>query len=63
VATDTSKDGDVVETAGSAGRYDRLPAPVRLEDTISTKEASPVPDPAGGRDTERDFMLRYAGLP
>jgi hypothetical protein len=41
--------------------YQHLPQPVRVEDTISTKEAAPVADPEAGRDTERDFMLRYAG--
>ncbi len=29
---------------------------------VSTKEASPTPDPTRGRDVERDFMLRYAGV-
>jgi hypothetical protein len=45
----------------NAERYRHLPEPVRLEETIPTKEAAPTPDPASGRDTERDFMLRYAG--
>jgi hypothetical protein len=44
-----------------ANRYRHLPAPVRLEDTVSVKDTEPVPAPTGGRDTERDFMLRYAG--
>ncbi|MDP9319348.1 MAG: heme biosynthesis protein HemY [Actinomycetota bacterium] len=43
------------------GRYDRLPKPVRIEDTVATQEASPRPEPNMGRDPERDFMLRYAG--
>jgi hypothetical protein len=42
-------------------RFRRLPEPVRLEDTVSVKDTEPVPDPDGGRDPERDFMLRYAG--
>jgi hypothetical protein len=41
--------------------YRRLPDPVRLEDTIATQDAGPPPDPEGGQDPERDFMLRYAG--
>lgn len=45
----------------TSNRYRVLPEPVRLEDTIATKDTDPVPDPQRGRDTERDFMLRYAG--
>ncbi len=52
----TADDGDAARS-----RFRRLPDPVRLEDTVETKEATPAPDPAGGRDGERDFMLRYAG--
>ena len=43
------------------GRYRHLPAPVRLEDTITSADPDAPPDPTCGRDTERDFMLRYAG--
>jgi hypothetical protein len=42
-------------------RYRHLPDPIDIEDTISTKEVEPAPDPEAGRDSERDFMLRYAG--
>ena len=48
-------------TEQGAERYRHLPPPVRLEDTVEVKETDPAPDPAGGRDPERDFMLRYAG--
>ena len=44
-------------TEQGAERYRHLPPPVRVED----KATDPAPDPAGGRDPERDFMLRYAG--
>lgn len=47
------------ERAG-ADRYRKLPQPVRVEDTIASQEATPAPDPDGGRDPERDFMLRNA---
>lgn len=47
------------ERAG-ADRYWKLPEPVRVEDTIASQEATPAPDPDGGRDPERDFMLRNA---
>jgi hypothetical protein len=39
--------------------FRHLPEPVDLDDTIATHETDPPPDPEGGRDTERDFMLRY----
>jgi hypothetical protein len=41
-------------------RWKRLPEPIKLEDTREIHEAAPVPDPQAGRDTERDFMLRWA---
>ena len=40
-------------------RFDVLPALVRLEDTIATHEVRDAPDPEAGRDTDRDFVLRY----
>jgi hypothetical protein len=42
-------------------RFRALPERIRLEDTITSQETEPPPDPTMGRDTERDFMLRYAG--
>jgi hypothetical protein len=38
-----------------------LPEPVKLEDTIASQETEPARDPEGGHDTDRDFMIRYAG--
>lgn len=40
-------------------RFDVLPAPVRLADTIATHDVRDAPDPEAGRDTDRDFVLRY----
>ena len=48
------------ETPSSA-RFKTLPEHVRLEDTISTQEVDPAPDPTMGRDTETEFLLRNAG--
>ena len=42
-----------------AKRFTRLPAPIRLEDTVEEVDARAVPDPEGGRDTDRDFLIRY----
>lgn len=46
----------------TAPDYRRLPETIDLEDTIATHESDPPPDPTRGRDTDRDFMLRYAAL-
>jgi hypothetical protein len=43
-------------------RYKVLPEPVDLESTVTTKDPDPVPDPEGGRNTDRDFLLRYGAL-
>jgi hypothetical protein len=48
------------ETPSSA-RFRTLPEHVRLEDTISTQDVDPGPDPTMGRDTELEFLLRNAG--
>jgi len=45
----------------SAARFKTLPGHIRLEDTISTQDVDPGPDPAMGRDTELEFLLRNAG--
>ncbi|MDP9418370.1 MAG: hypothetical protein M3P48_11215 [Actinomycetota bacterium] len=54
------------QTAGPAAAdennpYRRLPEAIRVEDTVASHDTTPPPDPDGGRDPERDFMLRYAG--
>lgn len=52
-----------VEPAGpatrSSARFSRLPADVRLEDTVAIQPTRPAPDPEAGRDTDRDFLFRY----
>jgi hypothetical protein len=40
-------------------RFKHLPARVRLEDTVATKDTRVPRDPEAGRDTDRDFMFRY----
>lgn len=40
-------------------RFSRLPDLIRLEDTVEAVDTRAVPDPEGGRDTDRDFMIRY----
>jgi hypothetical protein len=41
--------------------YRHLPERVRVEDTVASHQAAPPADPDAGCDTEREFMLRYAG--
>jgi hypothetical protein len=45
-----------------AGPYDQLPEPVDFDKLITSADIEPVPDPEGGIDPEREFMLRWAGL-
>jgi hypothetical protein len=42
-------------------RYKHLPERVRAEDTVESKDTRVAPDPEAGRDTDRDFMIRYSG--
>ena len=45
----------------ASGRdFATLPEPIKLEDTIASQEARDASDPEGGRDTDRDFLLRYS---
>ena len=41
--------------------YSRLPDRVDPADMVTSEQVDPPRDPEGGRDTERDFMLRNAG--
>ncbi|GAA3517497.1 hypothetical protein GCM10022234_11100 [Aeromicrobium panaciterrae] len=43
-------------------RFKKLPEPVKLEDTVTSQDMEPVPDPEGGIDTDRAFLLRYGAL-
>jgi hypothetical protein len=42
--------------------YTRFPERVAPEDRVTTQVVEPPEDPQGGRDTETEFMLRYAGF-
>jgi hypothetical protein len=52
---------DTGDSAEDAERYKHLPEPVRIEHTVASQETRPARDPEDGRDTNRDFMIRYAG--
>jgi hypothetical protein len=40
-------------------RFSKLPDPIPIEDTVEVVDTRAVPDPEGGRDTDRDFTIRY----
>lgn len=42
-----------------AERFKHLPAHVNVRDTIASHPVTTARDPYGGRDTERDFIIRY----
>jgi hypothetical protein len=44
---------------GEPKRFAQLPEPIRLEDTVEEVDTRVAPDPEGGRDTDRDFLIRY----
>ena len=50
----------VAEPAADSQRFKRLPERVRMEDTVEIKDTNVARDPEGGRDTNRDFMIRYS---
>jgi hypothetical protein len=42
-------------------RWRTLPCPVGVQEMRTSQESVGAPDPEGGRNPERDFLLRYAG--
>ncbi len=46
--------------SGHATDYRELPEPIRLDETITSQEASDPPDPTMGRDAETEWLLRNA---
>lgn len=42
-------------------RWRTLPCPISSEEMCTSQDTASAPDPYGGRDPERDFLLRYAG--
>jgi hypothetical protein len=47
--------------SAAATRWRHLPPQVSWDDLVAVHETEPAPDPEMGRDTDRDFMLRYPG--
>jgi len=47
--------------ASGAKRFKRLPERIEPEDMVESQPTAPPRDPEGGRDTDRDFMIRYGG--
>jgi hypothetical protein len=42
--------------------YTHLPERIPPEQLRTAQDVDPGPDPRGGRDTETEFLLRYAGF-
>jgi hypothetical protein len=42
-------------------RFKHLPKRILPEDMVETSDTHVARDPEGGRDTDRDFMIRYSG--
>jgi len=49
------------QTERQSRRFTHLPDRVDPRDMITSHQTEPPRDPEGGRDTDRDFMLRYGG--
>jgi hypothetical protein len=53
--------GSATKPESDSQRFKRLPERIKLEDTVESQAADFARDPEGGRDTNRDFMIRFAG--
>ncbi len=49
------------EPESDSQRFKWLPERIKVEDTVESHETNPARDPEGGRDTNRDFFIRYIG--
>jgi hypothetical protein len=59
--SENEEEPDVIaEPASDSQRFKQLPERIRLEDTVESQDTSAARDPEGGRDTDRDFMIRYS---
>jgi hypothetical protein len=50
-----------LQDRGVPERFQALPQRVKPEDWVIEVPAEDAPDPEGGRDTDRDFVIRYGG--
>ena len=42
-------------------RWRTLPTPIGMDEMRTSQDTHGTPDPEGGRNPDRDFLLRYAG--
>jgi hypothetical protein len=54
-------DGAAARRGQDPNRFKNLPKRISAEDMVETTDTHVARDPEGGRDTDRDFMIRYAG--
>jgi hypothetical protein len=52
---------DGADAERGSERFKHLPERVRPEDSVESKDTRVARDPESGRDTDRDFMIRYSG--
>ncbi|MGX7682051.1 heme biosynthesis protein HemY [Jatrophihabitans sp. DSM 45814] len=57
---DPKRDRPVPPAEQDPQRFKHLPEHVDPKDLVTSQETEPARDPEGGRDTDRDFMIRYA---
>ena len=57
----TKRQADSRDERKVPARFRTLPERIDPEKMVTSKESEPAGDPQAGRDTNRDFMLRYAG--
>ncbi len=55
----TTEDQPVPEENAAHERFTKLPERVKPEEMVTSQPVDPPRDPDGGRDPERDFMLRH----
>jgi hypothetical protein len=55
-----SKSDSTPDVKPDPDRFKHLPEPVDPAEMVTTQDSEPPPDPEGGRDTDRDFMIRYS---
>lgn len=58
---DGQGDDAVPESEQNSDRFKHLPERISPDEMVETSDTHVARDPEGGRDTDRDFMIRYSG--
>jgi hypothetical protein len=54
-------DRPAAEPEQDLNRFKHLPKRITADDMVETTDTHVARNPEGGRDTDRDFMIRYSG--